>query len=672
MTRTQARDYINARMSAELQRAPKRVTGHDTYICPICGNGGGPDGDGICTKDGKHYSCFRGCFTSLDYLDILKKQHDATESDIFRRYNLPIDGGDGGRPLDFNDVIGAAAPAVCFSPGPLRPEPPRKPLPRPQTDKSPQVFTLYHSGRRGQVSNALYPYRAEIGDRVTFADAAVYDHVAAQYRDNRRTKDGFILADCVMMDVDNDGTDNPAEWADDAAVKAAFKDVPFYVCYSKSHMIAKDGRAARPRLHVYFPVEPVRDAVEYEAVKAAMIEMFPAFDAGAKDVARFFFGVESPKTSCYPGDKNLLALLHERLQAGQPDADERPETDPPRPEPELTPEYRDPAETFEADRAAYLKTSAASYKSSFLQNITESPPPTPTGFNRLDEALGGGLYEGFYCIGAMSSLGKTTFVLQVADQMAQRGRDVLFFSLEMSRFELMAKSISRLTFKNCGSDTRSAKTTRGILNGNQWNYSPSEIELIAQSVAEYEKYAERIYIHEGVGNIGVEEIRREVQRHISFTGNRPVVVIDYLQILAPYSERATDKQNADKAVLELKRMSRDERIPVIAVSSFNRENYTTPVNFASFKESGAIEYGSDVMIGVQFAGMDELSQSDKNKADTIQKIDNMKAADPRKAELKILKNRNGRTGINLYYDFYSRYNTFEEITEPCLTVVNTR
>jgi replicative DNA helicase len=166
-----------------------------------------------------------------------------------------------------------------------------------------------------------------------------------------------------------------------------------------------------------------------------------------------------------------------------------------------------------------------------------------------------------------------------------------------------------------------------------------------------------------MGNIGVEEIRREVQKHISFTGNTPVVIIDYLQIIAPHDMSATDKQNTDKAVLELKRLSRDKKIPVIAISSFNRENYTAPVNLASFKESGAIEYSSDVLLGLQLAGMDELSQSDNKRTETTKLIEAKKSADPRATQLKILKNRNGKTGVSLYYDYYPLFNTFKENTE---------
>ncbi len=94
LTREDARENINNRLQSELIKAKKRVSGHDTYICPFCGNGSGTDGTGISTKDGKHYTCFKGCFSSLDYLDMLKQQHGTdNERDIFDRYNLTIEAG---------------------------------------------------------------------------------------------------------------------------------------------------------------------------------------------------------------------------------------------------------------------------------------------------------------------------------------------------------------------------------------------------------------------------------------------------------------------------------------------------------------------------------------------------------------------------------------------------
>ena len=314
------------------------------------------------------------------------------------------------------------------------------------------------------------------------------------------------------------------------------------------------------------------------------------------------------------------------------------------------------SEAEQAEREAYLKTSTAFYLQDFVDGIADSvnTPAIPTGFSTLDRALDGGLYEGLYIVGAISSLGKTTLITQIADQIAQAGQDVLIFSLEMARTEIIAKSISRHTIQlilETGGDTRNAKTSRGITTGKRWEkYSQAERDLIRSSLLRYSEYADRIYISEGVGDIGAEQIRETIRKHILFTGHTPVVVVDYLQILAPYSERATDKQNTDKAVLELKRISRDFKTPVIGISSFNRANYRAAVTMEAFKESGAIEYSSDVLIGLQLSGAGEKG-FDANEA---------KKKNPRQVELVILKNRNGSTGDRIDFSYYPLFNFFEE------------
>ena len=318
----------------------------------------------------------------------------------------------------------------------------------------------------------------------------------------------------------------------------------------------------------------------------------------------------------------------------------------------------------------YLRTSAKSYVQRFINGIAASvdTPAIPTGFKDLDETLEGGLYEGLYFIGAISSLGKTTFVLQIADQIAQQGQDVLIFSLEMARTELMAKSISRLTLlETLEKDLPKsyAKTTRGITAGKRYaEYNQEEKELINNSIIEYNKYANHLYIHEGIGTIGADEVTKTVKQHIKYTGNTPVVIIDYLQILAPEDMRATDKQNTDRSVLQLKRLSRDFKLPVIGISSFNRDNYNNAVSMASFKESGAIEYSSDVLIGLQFSKQREVDEDNRNKRPnaprSIVDADAEKDKNPRLLELKVLKNRNGATGGGIDYEYYPLFNHFVE------------
>lgn len=293
----------------------------------------------------------------------------------------------------------------------------------------------------------------------------------------------------------------------------------------------------------------------------------------------------------------------------------------------------------------------------------------PTGFEALDVLLDGGLYPGLYFVGAMSSLGKTTLALQVADNIAKCGNGVLIFSLEMSIYELMAKTISReslmLTLSRTGC-AENALSTRGILRAS-FSGNPDQEEHIRKVIEEYSEWGGNLTIIEGIGDVGVREIKSYVEAYMKeHEGQAPVVVIDYLQILAPYNDRYTDKQNVDKNVLELKRLSRDCQIPIIGISSFNRENYNAPVSMASFKESGAIEYSSDVLIGLQIDGIERTpTEREAEYKERIQRVletvDACKRrGEPIAIEAKILKHRNGVPG-SVHLEFYSRYNLFREL-----------
>ena len=348
---------------------------------------------------------------------------------------------------------------------------------------------------------------------------------------------------------------------------------------------------------------------------------------------------------------------------------------------DLCGEYKDPNEHLVSDSASFLRSiqealedakkfdelkkreleikrdiyinenSTSNYLVNFLNYIEMSKNlnKIPTGFNQLDAILDGGLYEGLYIIGAISSLGKTTFVLQMADRIARSGQDVLIFSLEMSKNELIAKSLSRLTYLL--GDNSTAKTVRGILDGKKHdNFSNMEKNIFKKSFDEYTKTSQNLYISESLGNLGVNEIKETISNHISLTGKLPIVIIDYLQILNPIDGRLTDKQNMDKSVSELKRISRDLKIPILAVSSLNRDNYNSKINMSAFKESGAIEYSSDVLIGLQLRGAGAKDFD----------VDKEKQKNPREIELKVLKNRNGRTGDIIQYEYYAMFNLFRE------------
>ena len=321
----------------------------------------------------------------------------------------------------------------------------------------------------------------------------------------------------------------------------------------------------------------------------------------------------------------------------------------------------------DADYEEYIRTSAEYDLYKFLNDIDPNAdtPAIETGFDTLDEVLDGGLYEGLIVVGGISSLGKTTLALQIADQIAQRGEDVLIFTLEMSKTELMAKSISRETATivlNQRKRIELAKSNRGITSGHRYkNYTPEEKERISLAESEYGLYANHIYIREGMGNVGYKQIREAVKKHYSITGRTPVVIVDYLQIMSRPDEHSSDKQAVDVNTMELKRISRDYKTPVIAVSSVNRANYLAPIDFESFKESGAVEYSADLVIGLQLKCLEEeIFNKSNNIKEKRERIRVCKRSVPREIQAVILKNRNGRTGDKISFKYYPEYNLFME------------
>ena len=303
--------------------------------------------------------------------------------------------------------------------------------------------------------------------------------------------------------------------------------------------------------------------------------------------------------------------------------------------------------------------------------------PIKTGFKNLDSALYQGFRPGLYILGAVSSLGKTSFMLQIASNIAESGQDVLLFSLEMSAEELLAKILSRITYET---NEDYALNTAEILYNNFSKIQRDQGEYVRGKAFErLQGFAEHIFISEGIGNITTDEIRNQISEHKRITGNVPFVVIDYVQIICPLDYKMTDKQATDRNITELKRISRDFGCVVFGISSFNRESYKEEVSMASFKESGAIEYGSDVLMGLQYAETERKEEEIYNpktktktkvlESDTAYKA--RRAIELKKIEeqarngeyiplqIKILKNRNGsKNKVNLYYK--PKYNYFTD------------
>lgn len=277
--------------------------------------------------------------------------------------------------------------------------------------------------------------------------------------------------------------------------------------------------------------------------------------------------------------------------------------------------------------------------------------PISTGFKRLDNILDGGIRSGIYVIGAISSIGKTTFTMQIADHVAKHDNDVIIFSLEMTRRQLIAKSLSRITYEHESKIDR--KCTGDILHAHHYStYDDHDKNVIKRSVQKYSEFAKNIFTFENENGTTAEMIYKSIDNHIRQRNKIPVVIIDFMQLISATSEKFSDKQNMDKLMTIIKQCTTKFNVPVILISSLNREGYTQKISLQSLKESGGIEYCAEVILGLQFRDMGKDFD-----------IDEAKARNPREIEMIVLKNRFGMTGTTINYDFYPEYNYFEEERE---------
>lgn len=174
-------------------------------------------------------------------------------------------------------------------------------------------MTIYDAATVGSRSNCVYPNPVTVTDADTMRQAAAFDHVCAAYKQNYRSVDNFLKADCLPMDCDNDHSDDPDEWLTPFDVAMDFPGVGMIFVYSKSHMKPKGKRGPRPRFHVYFICTETTDAALYSSWKDRLIADYPYFDDGAKDSARFLFGVKNAQVEVYDGSITINAFLTDRF-----------------------------------------------------------------------------------------------------------------------------------------------------------------------------------------------------------------------------------------------------------------------------------------------------------------------------------------------------------------------
>ena len=317
--------------------------------------------------------------------------------------------------------------------------------------------------------------------------------------------------------------------------------------------------------------------------------------------------------------------------------------------------------------APYRPLYAADYAAGALEADLLLSTSYKTGFGRLDE-VSGGIYPGLYVLGALSGMGKTSYCLQMADQMAAAGQHVIYVTLEQSPAELVSKSLARIEYLTRHHPARSETrriTALDIRLDPRHRQSPEYLRALETYKTQS---ADRLSLLVGTFNTTIDTICDHVAAHIAATGQKPIVIVDYLQIIKPAVPGAGGagkdtalRQQIDEHVQRLKLLSRENALPVIVICSLNRTNYYAPFDMDSIKESGGIEYTADVVWGLQLECVHNMTEKALNMfardhpelkiKDRRDLMEWAKEQNPRKMELVCAKNRFGRCyKLDLWYD----------------------
>ena len=290
-----------------------------------------------------------------------------------------------------------------------------------------------------------------------------------------------------------------------------------------------------------------------------------------------------------------------------------------------------------------------------------------TGYTNFDISLGGGLTDELYIFGAPTSTGKSAFWMSIAQNIAESDSEtsVLYFSLEMSKREFIARGTSMITYEHRLEETSSIAYTNSDILGWRCNKDTGDFEKLDYSCYKpfvdeyYQRYGDNLYIIDSeAGNLNANRIADIASKFRYDHLEEPfVVVVDYLQIGGD-ADTSDRKSKTDNMVTLFKRLSAQLEIPVICISSVARDDYKKRVSLSSFKESGNIEYGGGICLGWNWYG--ETVAPGKGDDAMLKQF---KREGWRLMELDVLKSRNGARGTRVSFKYIPAYNFFEEICD---------
>lgn len=245
-----------------------------------------------------------------------------------------------------------------------------------------------------------------------------------------------------------------------------------------------------------------------------------------------------------------------------------------------------------------VKDAIRRFKDKLDGNVQEG---LKTGFTAIDERLGGMQKGDLIVVGARPSMGKTTYAMNIAENVAAAGGKVLVFSLEMTKEAITDRMISSASGLNMSVIRNPKYQNGGFDEDSQQKLLAGchKIKMMERRISIIDKPALDI------------SHARNIARKFNHADQLDLIIVDYLQLMTCKAESRLDE--ISKVSRGLKALAKEIKAPVIVLSQLTREvekrSDKRPIN-ADLRESGQIEQDADI---IQFLYRDEVYNEGSNK-----------------------------------------------------------
>lgn len=622
MTRDDARRTIRSEwrlIIREITKGAKTKVNHEpSWICPLCGHGTHGDGLTVNPKsvDGNGLKCF-GCDFSGDIIDLYSqvnsKDYNTSLKDLAQLIGISIDQNPGSV-YQYKDQNRSAKMN-------------ESPSPKGNTEKKEETvitaadYTSYYEKCKKHLTN---PEAMEYLQRRGVYDTAVYYGVGFDPMAdpaNAPGGNGEILHPCpriiipcstghyVARRIDNNSQYkalNPAR-AKGAAAPAIFNakalDNPkaqelfvtegVFDALSVMEVAGKDTAIA---LNSTSNAKALIEKLEQTSTTAVLIISLDNDAAGAKAIQTLQEGLQLLNIPYITADiskghkdpNEAMIADYYAFKGSVQDALNK---------------ARAVSETMHQEAKEKMeddKHTATSMIEDFLNTVmSRKYEPIPTGIAGIDNAIGGGfLRESLVLLGAAPGAGKTALTQWICENMARHGVPCLYLNLEMSRDQLLARSISRIAQQH-GCTINAID----VLKGYQW--TEEQMSAVMQALEEYNReIAPRMQYNPDGVNSNLDSIlgyiEAEAKKAESAEQPVPAVILDYLQIVTG-KEREDDVAVMKRAVSSLKKFAIKYHTFVYLIIAHNREsNKSGTVTMESGRDTSALEYSADLQLGLAY------------------------------------------------------------------------